>query len=231
MNGVFFENLKTQYATFREYRRKLRKKHRHRYTRERWLRFRMMALMGAFGLGYFLLIAGALLMKGYVALGFVFLCLAATSPWLGSLLFDMLEFFSEKSVGQILWPSGGETAPAHSIGESYVYSERYEEAVNWFTELAMSNPSDWRAQWRIVEILDEFLDDPERLAEERNRLLKTEGVPEGLWIQTAMDLGEEWEKLGYQDKAINTYKGFLWRIAEGHDADEVRRRLAELQAL
>jgi tetratricopeptide (TPR) repeat protein len=231
MNRAFFDNLKTQYATFRDYRRKLRKKRKHRKTRETWLRFRMMALMGAFGFGYFLLIAGALLMKGYHTLGFIFLGLAVTSPWLGSLLFDILEFFSEHSIGQILWPSGGETAPAHSIGESHVYNERYEEAIAWFTNLAMSHPSDWRAQWRIVEILDEFLDDPERLAEERNRLLKTDGVPEGLWIQTAMDLGEEWEKLGYQDKAINTYKGFLWRIAEGHDADEVRRRLAELRAL
>ncbi len=231
MNRAFFDNLKTQYATFRDFRRKLRKKRRDRKTRETWLRFRMMALMGAFGMGYFLLIAGALLMKGHIELGFIFLCLALTSPWLGSLLFDMLEFISEYSFGQILWPSGGETAPAHSIGESHVYNKRYEEAVAWFTEVAISNPSDWRAQWRIVEILDEFLDNPERLAEERNRLLKTEGVPEGLWIQTALDLGEEWKKLGHQDKAINIYKGFLWRIPEGHDADEVRRRLVELKAL
>lgn len=231
MSRAFFDNLKTQYATFRDFRRKLRKKRRDRKTRETWLRFRMMALMGAFGLGYFLLLAGALLMRGHIELAFIFLCLAITSPWLGSLLFNMLEFIAEYSFGQILWPSGGETAPAHSIGESHVYNKRYEEAVAWFIEVAISNPSDWRAQWRIVEILDEFMDDPDRLAEERNRLLKTEGVPEGLWIQTTMDLGEGLEKLGYRDKAINIYKGFLWRTAEGPDADEVRRRLVELQAL
>jgi len=231
MSSALFDNLKTQYGKFRDFRRKIRKNRKPRENRERVLRFRMMALMGTFGLGYFLLIAAALLFKGHLVLGFIFLCLGLTSPWLGSLLYDILEYISEHSVSQILWPSGGETAPAHSVGESHVYNKRYEEAIAWFTEVAMSNPSDWQAQWRIVEILDEFLEDPERLAEERNRLLKTEGVPEGLWIQTALDLGEEWERLGYPDKAINIYKGFLWRIPEGHDADEVRRRLVELKAL
>ncbi len=231
MSRLFLRNLKTQYAAFRDYRRKLRKKYRHRKTKEHWLRFRMMMLMGGFGFFYFLLIAGALLMKGRTGLAFIFFCLGITSPFLGSLLFDMLEFFAEHSFARILWPSGGKTGPAHSVGESLVYNERYEEAVNWYTGVALADPADWKAQWRIVEIHEEFLDEPERLSEERNRLLKTEGVPEGLWIQTAMNLGEEWEKLGYQDRAINTYKSLLWRIAEGPDADEVRRRLAELKAL
>jgi len=226
-----FSNLGSQFALFRQYRRKKHQKKSGKKNREYWIRLRYVVYMGAFGFASFGVFAIGAFLRGYNTLGSILGVVAISAPFLGSVLFDIIEFFSEHSFGHILWPSGGETAPAHSVGESLVYNEQYEEAINWFTNLAMSDPSDWRAQWRIVEILEEFLDDPERLAEERNRLLKTEGVPEGLWIQTAMNLGEEWKKLGHQDRAINTYKGLLWRMPEGPDADEVRRRLAELKVL
>ncbi|MFC1595527.1 tetratricopeptide repeat protein, partial [Gemmatimonadota bacterium] len=130
----------------------------------------------------------------------------------------------------IFWPDAGRTARAHSEGEALVHRERFGEAIDWFTETVLNDPTDWQAQLQIVEIFSNHIFDVERAAEARNRLLKMERVPSGLWINSALRLGRDWEDLGLPDRAINTYKSLLWKYKEGYDADEVRRRLTLLGA-
>jgi tetratricopeptide (TPR) repeat protein len=148
----------------------------------------------------------------------------------GMLFTRIMEAIVDKIGGGFFWPETGRTARAHSEGEALVQKEKYEEAVEWFTEAVACDPKDWQAQVRIVELLTNQIHDVERAAEARNRLLKMEGIESGLWINTALRLGRDWEDLDRPDRAINTYKSLLWKHDEGYDADEVRRRLAALGA-
>ncbi|MFC1500262.1 hypothetical protein ACFL6T_04510 [Candidatus Zixiibacteriota bacterium] len=140
------------------------------------------------------------------------------------------DWMGERVGDQIFVPSHMKTAKAHSEGESLVYQKKYEDAVDWYSETAESDPKDWKARSRLVEILVEHIDDRERVATERSLLLRMDGTPKGLWIQTAIDLGEDWVILGRPDRALNTYKSLLWEFSDGYDADEVRRRMKELGA-
>lgn len=184
--------------------------------------------MGVIGLITFQFFAFAFDVMGRTVLAKIFRYGSLLMPVLGILLNDAIGVFADRVFGSIYLPKGGKTARAHSEGEAMFQRQQFEEAVDWFVAAVMADPTDWEAQLRVVEILAEYFDDPERLAEERNHLLKTKEVPEGLWIQTAFDLGEDWERLDRPDRAINIYKGLLWRLPEGPDADEVRRRLKNL---
>jgi tetratricopeptide (TPR) repeat protein len=184
--------------------------------------------MGGIGLITFQFFAIAFDVMGRHVLAKIFRYGSLLMPVLGILLNDAIGVFVDRVFGSIYLPKGGKTARAHSEGEAMFQRQQYGEAVDWFVAAVMADPTDWEAQLRVVEILAERFDDPERLGEERNRLLKIKEVPEGLWIQTAFDLGEDWERLDRPDRAINIYKGLLWRLPEGPDADEVRRRLKNL---
>ena len=192
-----------------------------------YLRVKMAVLMGTWGFLAFLVFSVAF---GDHPLGTVFKIIAFTSPVLGWFFAPVIDAGVRATFGQIFWPEKGHTARAHSEGESLFQRERYEEAIEWFSEVAVDDPTDWQAQQRIVEILTNQIQDVERAAEARNRLLKMEGVESGLWINTALRLGRDWEDLDRPDRAINTYKSLLWKHNEGYDADEVRRRLAALGA-
>ena len=91
-------------------------------------------------------------------------------------------------------------------------------------------PKDWKAQVRLTEIIMKYLNDPEREAEERSRLLKIEGVPEVLWVQSVFDLGDYWERQQRPDRAKGIYKGLIWKYPEGVDSGEARRRIKKLEA-
>lgn len=195
------------------------------FDRDFPLRIRMTVLMGAWGflafyLWSFFLPAGPLPK--------ILRILAFISPVMGWIFYDALDTLVRRVFGGIFWPEKGKTARAHSEGESLVHRKDYVGAVEWFSATVMADPTDWQAQERIIEILLEHFDDRERVAEERNRLLKMTGVPKGLWTRTALHVGEDWVALGRPDRAINTYKTLLWKIPEGEDADEVRRRLKNL---
>jgi len=155
---------------------------------------------------------------------------AIICPVIGFIFFKIIDAVVDRLSGSLFWPDKGHTARAHSEGEALVQRQKFEEAIEWFTETVDSDPTDWQAQLRIVEILTNHIFDAARAAEARNRLLKIEGVGEGLWINTALRLGKDWEDLGRPDRAINTYKSLLWKYEEGYDADEIRRRLALLGA-
>ncbi len=208
-----------------------RKKYRDAKDRDFWLRWRAGVMFGAIGFLTFHFFAVAIDAAGKPLAAKIFRYASLSMPVLGILFNEVLGKLVDRLFGDIFLPQGLKTARAHSEGESLVHRERFEEAVDWFAAAVMADPTDWEAQARLVEILEEHFNDPERLAEERGRLLKTEGVPEGLWIQTALNLGEEWEQLDHPERAIFTYKSLLWRLPEGPDADEVRRRLRTLGAM
>jgi len=208
-----------------------RKKFRDAKDRDFWLRWRAGVLFGTIGFITFQFFAVALEAMGRPLVAKIFRYGSLSMPVLGILFNEALGKLVDRLFGDIFLPQGLKTARAHSEGESLVHRGRFEEAVDWFAAAVMADPTDWEAQVHLVEILEEHLDAPERLAEERGRLLKTEGVPEGLWIQTALNLGEEWEQLNHPERAIFTYKSLLWRLPEGPDADEVRRRLGTLGAM
>lgn len=195
------------------------------------LRIKMTVMMGAWGFLAFSLWSFALKAKmpdsplGTICMIIAFLC-----PVIGWIYYDILNAVVHRIFGHIFWPDSGRTARAHSEGEALVQRERFEEAIEWFSEAVIKDPTDWQAQLRIVEILSDHIRDRERAAETRNRLLKMEGVHSGLWINSALQLGRDWEDLGRPDRAINIYKSLLWKYKEGYDADEVRRRLAQLGA-
>lgn len=151
------------------------------------------------------------------------------SPVLGVLLHDGLALATGKMSRGLFFPEKAETAPAHSEGEALLQREAYLEAADWFTARVLADPADWRAQAWLVDILAGHLDDPEREAEERARLLKHPRIPEGAWVEAALAQGRFWEAQGNPDRAVNAYKTLLWRVAEGPDAEEAKRRLKELE--
>jgi len=149
-------------------------------------------------------------------------------PLIGLMFYHQVDYFVEKLTSSLWMPKGGDSGPAHSEGEALVQRQDFAGALDWFTNAVMADRTDWRAQLRIVEILLEHFDDRERVAEERSRLLRIAGVPEGTWVETALALGRDWVALGHPDRAVNAYKGLLWKLSEGPDADEARRRLKDL---
>ncbi len=151
------------------------------------------------------------------------------SPILGVLLHDLLAGLTGRWAHGLFWPSKGTTAPAHSEGEALLQQEQYPEAADWFAARVMADPKDWRAQVRLVEIIARHLDDPEWAVEERSRLLKHPELPEGAWVEAALEQGRHWEALGNPERAINLYKSLLWRVPEGPDAEEAKRRSKELE--
>jgi tetratricopeptide (TPR) repeat protein len=151
------------------------------------------------------------------------------SPFLGILLHDLLAKVTGSWAHGLSWPQKGTTAPAHSEGEALLQRECYQEAADWFAARAMADSSDWQAQAKLVEIVGTRLADPDREAEERNRLLKHPEIPEAVWAQAALDQGRFWERQGNPERAINLYKSLLWRVSEGPDAEEAKRRLKELE--
>ncbi len=206
-------------------------KKRQRPVRDRgadwYLRLKMAILMGTWGFISFFVFSVGL---GNHPLSTVFRIIAFASPLIGWFFAHFIDTGVRKIFGPIFWPDRGRTARAHSEGEALVQRQKFEEAIEWFTETVSSDPTDWQAQLRIAEILSDHIRDRERTAEARNRLLKMEGVKSGLWINSALQLGRDWEDLGRPDRAINIYKSLLWKYKEGYDADEVRRRLALLGA-
>ncbi|MFC1530009.1 tol-pal system YbgF family protein [Gemmatimonadota bacterium] len=186
--------------------------------------------MGSWGFLAFLVFSIAFSVRGNQPLATVFRIIAFTSPVIGWFFAPFLDTVVRKSIGHLFWPETGHTARAHSEGEAFFQRQRYEEAVSWFTEVVIKDPNDWKAQQRIIEILTDHICDVERAAEARNRLLKIEGLGSGLWVETALRLGRDWEDLGRPDRAINTYKSLLWKYSEGYDGDAVRERLAQLGA-
>ncbi len=198
------------------------------FDRDFPLRIKMTVLMGAYG--FFAFYLWSIFLPHKPALSTTFRIIAFLCPVIGWIFYDIIETVVRKVFGHIFWPESGRTARAHSEGEALVQRERFEEAIEWFSEAVIKDPTDWQAQLRIVEILSDHIRDRERAAETRNRLLKMEGVHSGLWINSALQLGRDWEDLGRPDRAINIYKSLLWKYKEGYDADEVRRRLALLGA-
>ncbi len=151
-------------------------------------------------------------------------------PVIGVIFHEQVDRIMDKFAGQLFWPEGKLREPAHSEGEALYQRQDFEGALDWFAAAVAAVPTDWRAQLRIVEILLEQFDDRTRVAEERSRLLRIESTPEGLWMETALALGRDWVVTGHPDRAVNVYKGLLWKIPEGPDAEEARRRLADLGA-
>jgi tetratricopeptide (TPR) repeat protein len=195
-----------------------------------YLRVKMAILMGTWGFIAFFVFSIAFSVGGNHPLSIIFRIIAFTSPVIGWFFAPLIDVGLKKTIGQIFWPDTGHTARAHSEGEALFQRQQYEEAVEWFTEAVARDPDDWKAQQRIVEILTNQIHDVERAAQARNRLLKIEGLGSGLWVETALRLGRDWEDLDRPDRAINIYKSLLWRYSEGYDADAVRQRLAELGA-
>lgn len=194
-----------------------------------WGRMRMGILMGGC-LGLFgLLVAPAVSVRNET-LGTIFRYLPIIAPLLGIVFHDVIDRLVGRAFAPLFWPEGGATPPAHSKGEALVQRARFEDALDWFAAAVMSDPGDWRAQLRIVEILEKYLDDPERLAEERNRLLKHGGVPQAVWVQTAFSLGRYWEEVGRGDLAAYTYQGILWKFPGDDGAADALRRIEELRA-
>ena len=195
-----------------------------------YLRVKMAVLMGTWGFISFFVFSVAFSVGGSDTLAVVFRIIAFTSPVIGWFFAPLIDAGLRKTIGHIFWPEKGHTARAHSEGEALFQRQRYEEAIDWFSEAVARDPADWKAQQRIVEILTNQIHDVERAAEARNRLLKIEGIGSGLWVETALRLGRDWEDLDRPDRAINIYKSLLWKYSEGYDGDEIRRRLARLGA-
>ena len=151
------------------------------------------------------------------------------APVLSFFIFEFFNTLLDIGLKGAFGRKGGTTAPAHSEGEALMQREQYVEAADWFSEKVILDPSDWKAQARLVEIINRYLDDPDREASERSHLLKMEGVPEGLWIESAFDLGEYWERMNRPDRAISAYKGLIWKFPEGSESDEARRRIKTLE--
>ncbi len=125
---------------------------------------------------------------------------------------------------------GGSTGPQHSPGETLLQKAEYAAAAEWFANQYRSDPKDWRAQARLVEILTEHFDDDERLAGEKNRLLKADGMPEGLWCRIVLELASYREVTNRQKQAITLYRILVERYTDSWEAGEARERLRTLEA-
>ena len=125
---------------------------------------------------------------------------------------------------------GGRTGPQHSPGETLLQKAEYAEAAEWFANQYRTDPKDWRAQARLVEILTEHFDDDEHLAGEKNRLLKADGVPEGLWCRIVLELASYREATNRQKQAITLYRILVERYTDSWEAGEARERLRALEA-
>ena len=129
----------------------------------------------------------------------------------------------------MFWPQGKDTAPAHSQGEALVQRQCYSDAIDWFTARVLETPDDWRAQLRLVELLDEHGNDSERLVEERMRLIKMEEVAQALWIQAVFDQAAHWEQAGRGERAVHLYQSILWKYPDDEAADDAGRNIERLR--
>jgi hypothetical protein len=169
---------------------------------------------------------------GYKAKGLdtILYIAAVLAPVAGWFLHDPLDHIVGKSLKGIFWSEASDTAPAHSQGEALIMQAKYDDAIEWFAQKALADPGDWRAQAKLVELFANHRDDPDRLAEERTRLMKTEGVPQGLWVQTAFEHAEHWVATERYDRAVHTYQGILWKFPEDDGAEAARERIEALRA-
>ncbi len=152
---------------------------------------------------------------------------------LGPLAGYFIGGFFEKGVSNLFSSAffgsgGGSTGPQHSQGDTLLQQAEYEQAAEWFAGKYRSDPEDWRAQARLVEILGSHFDDEERLVGEKNRLLKAEKVPEGLWCRTAFEVAAYREATDRPKEAILIYRMLLERYPEDRDAGLARERLQAL---
>ncbi|MFC1559364.1 hypothetical protein ACFL39_02115 [Gemmatimonadota bacterium] len=194
--------------------------------REQWLKWLAIIMVVAVVFVVVSIISRSL---GRATLTAIYLGLSLLIAVIGVLFrHQIADWLGERVGDQIFVPSHMGTARAHSEGESLVYQKNYKGAVAWFSDAVENDQGDWKARSRLIEILVEHFDDRERVAAERSLLLRMDDTPRGLWIQTAIDLGEDWVILGRPDRALNTYKSLLWEFSDGYDADEVRRRMKEL---
>lgn len=155
---------------------------------------------------------------------------AVLAPVAGWFLHDPLDHLVGKTLKGVFWGDASDTAPAHSEGEALIMRARYDDAVDWFAQKALADPTDWRAQAKLVELFARHMDDPDRLAEERTRLMKTEGVPQGLWVQTAFEHAEYWVAMEHYHRAVHTYQGILWKFPEDDGAEAASERIEALRA-
>ncbi|MFO7767973.1 MAG: ankyrin repeat domain-containing protein [bacterium] len=58
-----------------------------------------------------------------------------------------------------------------------------------------------------------------------------DGTPKGLWAETALAPGRYWEEEGRVERAVNVNKSLIWKVPEGEDTEEARRRLRALEKL
>lgn len=151
------------------------------------------------------------------------------APIIGLWVYEVFDWLLHWFFKGAFGGSGGETAFAHSEGEVLVQHAKYEEAAEWFASKHESDPADWKAQARLVEILAEHFHDAEQLATARNRLVKAKGVPEGLWGRTALDLGAYWEEIGQQNRALTVYRLIIQKYPESFDAEDARTCLAAIE--
>ena len=188
-----------------------------------------MAILMTVCTGFFVIFTHPYVSARNLMAGHIMLILLFLSPVLGVLLHDLLAHLTGKMAKGLFFPESTATAPAHSEGEAMLQREAYLEAADWFAARALADPADWQAQAWLVDILADHLDVPGREAEERVRLLKHPMIPEGAWVETALAQGRFWEKQGNPDRAVNAYKSLLWRVTEGPDVGEAKRRLKELE--
>jgi tetratricopeptide (TPR) repeat protein len=186
----------------------------------------MIVFTGAWTVGIFRIAANRMMPEGWKPLLWASI---AVAPFMGLLLHSLFEWVIRRFFSGPFSTPGGRVEPGHSIGEALVKRAEYQMAADWFSQQAVDYPKDWKAQERLIEIVAGHLDDPDRLAEARARLLKLDGVPEGLWARTALELGTYWEEQRRPDRAINVYKTLLWKIPEGYDAEEAQQRIRRIE--
>ena len=151
------------------------------------------------------------------------------SPLIGIVFHDFLEGLTRTVFTSVFWPQGKDTAPAHSQGEALVQRQCYSDAIDWFTARVLETPDDWRAQLRLVELLDEHGNDSERLVEERMRLIKMEEVAQALWIQAVFDQAAHSEQAGRGERAVHLYQSILWKYPDDEAADDASRNIERLR--
>jgi tetratricopeptide (TPR) repeat protein len=160
----------------------------------------------------------------------IFFIIAALAPIAGYFLHDLLDSYLGKTLRGLFWGDAKNIAPAHSPGDALAQRGRWEEAIDWFAQRAMEDPSDWRAQARLVELVASHGNDAERLAEERMRLMKWDGISPSLWVQTAFEHARSCEEEGRHNRAAHAYQSILWKFPDDESAADAERRLEELRS-
>ncbi len=160
---------------------------------------------------------------------FVYPVALILGPLAGHIIGNLIDRGVTKVFAGAFGRDTGNIGPQHSPGEALLQKAEYTEAVEWFTNHYQSDPGDWRAQARLVEILTDHFDDDERLTGEKNRLLKAEGVPEGLWCRTALEVASYREANDRPKQARTIYGMLVERYPDTWEAGEARERLQNLK--